>query len=224
MVAALVAALVCPDRAAGQAASTDGDDVSAVPQQTPPVADAAPPLCDAELLAQMNAAPEWFDTTEECPPLRAPPAERPDGLRVHFDAPRGSGGSWSIQLHHDDGAHLCAEGSVRPLAGVQWHEHFGGNLPFTEDVDGDGRWEFVMWDLGTGDDDEGGAYELSVIPIWPRVYRRQSGKWRLDRSLTAIKARVLAAAYRDPATSIPDASAYAGALEAYADGESCPSQ
>ncbi|MBL7774577.1 MAG: hypothetical protein JNK89_01160, partial [Saprospiraceae bacterium] len=101
----------------------------------------------------------------------------------------------------------------------------GGPLPWTEDLDGDGQSELILWESVdiTNDPDLSGM--LSGLAAW--VYcANKEGVLRLDWALSRNFAKRIAAAYRKPDNNSPFEhyrKLMAENLEAFAQGK-CQAQ
>ncbi len=138
----------------------------------------------------------------------------PIHLFVFADGPSGSGRFWEIRVGiSDKGQPEPARGVCLTTSTVGWRtlQHFKTSpLPWLDDVDGDGKSEFVLWNSFPLRD-EGTSAEFGLM-AW--VYRLASkDSLVVDWELTRRMARELAAAYRAP---LKDASPSASQLRAEA--------
>jgi len=120
-------------------------------------------------------------------------------LFVYADGPNGSGRYWNVTVG------VGGSRDSNPIRGVcfttstvGWRtlQHFkDGPLPWLEDLDHDGKGEFILWDSFALREDASMA-EFGLV-AW--VYRlAPAGTLSIDWKLTRQMAREIAAAYRQP--------------------------
>jgi hypothetical protein len=175
--------------------------------------------CAEEIAAQCSIQPPWgsisipvsglfwidgHDLSGACEPvadeawLRTPLGAQ--SLLVHADGPSGSGRFWRITVGFSlDRVAPPDRGFCLTASTLGWRtlQRLNGvTLPWTEDLDGDGQPEIILWD----------SFPLLEEPVsmaayglvaW--VYRLNSGAaFTFDRDATRNMAAAIAAAYREP--------------------------